>query len=121
MNEAGRRLTRRQYEVLAYVVHDWTYAQVAYELGISLTTVQAHIKGALRRLDAPTRLSAFTLLGWTRLPPLPPRTCAQGHPRTKANTYIRPRGWIACRVCERERQRRRRRRTANLEIRGIAA
>jgi NarL family two-component system response regulator LiaR len=59
----GRRdaLTAREAEVLRLVAHGLANKQVAYELGISVSTVKAHVGSLLAKLSltSRTRLALF--------------------------------------------------------------
>ena len=55
-----RRLSRRQRQVATYAAQGHTNKVIAYELGITTTTVATHLRGALSKL----RLSRRTDLVW---------------------------------------------------------
>jgi DNA-binding NarL/FixJ family response regulator len=56
-----RMLTRREVEVLERLASGMTGEQAAATLGVSPETVRTHIRNAMRKLDARTRVHAVTL------------------------------------------------------------
>jgi DNA-binding NarL/FixJ family response regulator len=69
-------LTPQQYRVLAMVCNGLLNKQIAYELGVSVATIKAHMTAILRKLGAQSRTQAVLLAGRltldgraTRLPP----------------------------------------------------
>jgi two-component system, NarL family, nitrate/nitrite response regulator NarL len=63
------RLTPRQAEVLSALIDGHSATTIARELGVSLATVRAHIRGLLMTLDVHSQLAAVALahrVGWQR-------------------------------------------------------
>jgi DNA-binding NarL/FixJ family response regulator len=56
-----RRLTRREWEVLAAVAAGKTNRAVAQELYISVETVRTHVSHILAKLEAPNRSAAAAM------------------------------------------------------------
>ena len=54
----GSALTGREQEVMRYVCKGFTSPQIAERMGITLYTVNDHLKNALSRLGACTRAEA---------------------------------------------------------------
>jgi DNA-binding NarL/FixJ family response regulator len=63
----AKRPTRRQLEVLRAYVRAGSVAAVAYELGISKTTVRQHQSGLYRRLGCVNAVQAAYWLGTMQL------------------------------------------------------
>ncbi len=57
------RLTERQKRVFRLVAHGLPNKMIAYELGITETTVKAHVSGILRKLGVYSRARAIVLFG----------------------------------------------------------
>lgn len=57
-------LTPRQWQIVESLVHGATASEVAAELGLSLNTVQTHIKRIYRKLDVCSRVE---LVRWALL------------------------------------------------------
>ena len=55
---SGRRLTRREWEILARIAEGTTNREVAGELHISTETVRSHVSNILAKLEAPNRAAA---------------------------------------------------------------
>ncbi len=55
---SARRLTRREWEVLALIADGKTNRSVAYDLSISVQTVRTHVSNILAKLEAPNRSAA---------------------------------------------------------------
>jgi len=49
--DTTNRLTSREAEVLRLLAHGCTYSQVGDRLGVSLHTVESHVKNVYRKLD----------------------------------------------------------------------
>lgn len=72
--DAGARasrspLTRRESEVLDLVARGFIYTEVAARLGVSITTVQTHVRGIYAKLDVTNKAEAIfeaRSLGWVR-------------------------------------------------------
>ena len=64
----SRRLSRREYEVLARYLRCRSQQQVAEELGIAERTVESHLGSAYRKLGTDSALGAALRLGWLRIP-----------------------------------------------------
>lgn len=58
----GAELTPREWEVLELLHDGASTAEVARRTGVSQVTVRRHVQAALRKLDAPDREAAFSLL-----------------------------------------------------------
>jgi DNA-binding NarL/FixJ family response regulator len=75
--DAGRPLlSQREIEVLGMIARGFTYAETASRVGISLHTVQAHIKSMYAKLAVHSKNAAVyeaTRLGLLAPPPPPPR------------------------------------------------
>lgn len=56
--ELSDPLTAREIEVLCSIAKGFSYAQVALQLGISVNTVQSHVKAIYRKLRVDNRSSA---------------------------------------------------------------
>ncbi len=54
-------LTERERQVLAYAAEGHGHKMIGYELGISLSTVAAHLKSAARKVGAKTRIDIVRL------------------------------------------------------------
>jgi DNA-binding CsgD family transcriptional regulator len=65
MRDAGptrrRGLTARERQVLTLLARGYTGEEVARELGVSAETVRAHVRNAVTKLRARTRLHAVVL------------------------------------------------------------
>ena len=72
---AMRRLTSLERSVAQYAALGHPYKYVAYELGISLSGVAAHLQRALRKLGLRSRADLIRLLGSGA--PLPGESAAQ--------------------------------------------
>lgn len=59
-----KALRRREREVLAYAVRGHSNKYIAYLLGISTTTVAAHLASARARLGARSRRELIQMFGW---------------------------------------------------------
>jgi DNA-binding NarL/FixJ family response regulator len=59
--ERLRGLTTREREVLTLLARGYSGEQVARELGVSAETVRAHVRNAVTKLRARTRLHAVVL------------------------------------------------------------
>jgi DNA-binding CsgD family transcriptional regulator len=59
---AGGRaiLTAREIDVLSLLARDYSYAEIATRLGISLNTVASHIKNSYRKLAVHSGAAAVT-------------------------------------------------------------
>jgi DNA-binding NarL/FixJ family response regulator len=55
---SGRRLTRREWEVLAFIADGYTNRRVAAQLSISVETVRTHVSNILAKLETPNRSAA---------------------------------------------------------------
>ena len=55
------RLSPREQEVLELLAHGWRATQVAAHLGLSTETVRTHIRNAMRKLGATTRVQAVAI------------------------------------------------------------
>ena len=55
---SARRLTQREWEVLALIAHGKTNRNVACDLSISVQTVRTHVSNILAKLEAPNRSAA---------------------------------------------------------------
>src|SRR5947209_5111202 len=58
----GERLTATERAVLDLVARGLTSRRIARELGISASTVETHIRSALAKLEARTRVQAAALM-----------------------------------------------------------
>lgn len=56
-------LSAREREVLALVQSGLSSAAIGHRLGVASTTVDSHVRSAMRKLDAPTRLVAAARMG----------------------------------------------------------
>lgn len=54
----GKKLTKRQFEVLTYLAQGLSNKQIAYQLSVSEATVKLHINALLRSLKATNRTQA---------------------------------------------------------------
>jgi DNA-binding NarL/FixJ family response regulator len=83
-----RELSPREREVLDLLAAGLTGAKAAQRLGVSSETVRTHVKNAMRKLDARTRIHAVTLAlsqNAISLEPGPPRPVSEdGGVTTKA-------------------------------------
>ena len=64
MEGGGRRrrgLTEREREVLTLLARGYTGQEVARELAVSAETVRAHVRNAVTKLQARTRLHAVVM------------------------------------------------------------
>ena len=55
---SARRLTQREWEVLALIADGKTNRSVACDLSISVQTVRTHVSNILAKLEAPNRSAA---------------------------------------------------------------
>ncbi|GAC1357233.1 MAG: hypothetical protein NVSMB38_39380 [Ktedonobacteraceae bacterium] len=55
---SANNLTARELDVLHLVVEGLTNAQIAHRLGISSTTINAHLRSIYNKLDVPSRVAA---------------------------------------------------------------
>ena len=55
-------LTRRQGEVLRYMLEGWNNKAIARELGLSVETVRDHVSAVLRQLGVASRVEAMAKL-----------------------------------------------------------
>jgi DNA-binding CsgD family transcriptional regulator len=55
------RLSPRERQVLELLAHGLSATAVATELGLSPETVRTHVRNAMRKLDANTRVQAVAL------------------------------------------------------------
>jgi DNA-binding CsgD family transcriptional regulator len=60
---ASRRLTQKEAQVATYVAQRHPYKLVAYELGISISTVSTHLRKALKKLGLSSRMELVWLHG----------------------------------------------------------
>lgn len=60
------RLSPRQVEILRLLATGMKRQAVALELGVALSTVNAHLYLAWDRLDVGCTIEAFVALGWLR-------------------------------------------------------
>lgn len=60
---ASRRLTKKEAQVAAYVAQRHPHKVVAYELGISVSTVGTHLRNALQKLGLASRMELVWLYG----------------------------------------------------------
>lgn len=70
------RLTSREADVLRLLAHGCTYSQVGDRLGVSLHTVESHIKNLYRKLEVHSARAAFwraaELCLFAETSPIPP-------------------------------------------------
>jgi DNA-binding NarL/FixJ family response regulator len=58
----GDLVTPRQLEILLKLCEGKVNKQIAYELGVSIATVKAHIRNAITRLGAKNRTNAVAIV-----------------------------------------------------------
>jgi DNA-binding CsgD family transcriptional regulator len=61
-------LTKREYEVMTLRAKGLTYKEVAYELGISLSTIKRRMSAASDKAGGGGTLEVYRALGWLRVP-----------------------------------------------------
>lgn len=66
--EAGKPLTPSQLEALRTYAEAGDQRVAAASLGISISTLRAHMHQAYRRLDVNGSIEAFHVLGWLTVP-----------------------------------------------------
>jgi DNA-binding NarL/FixJ family response regulator len=62
------QLTPREREVLQHIARGYLYKEIAFRLGISVKTVEAHVSSVLRKLQLSTR-HELTRWAWERFEP----------------------------------------------------
>lgn len=65
---AGRPLSNREFQALAWYAETPLYKTVANRMGITPDTVKVHLWSAHAKLNVPTSIDAFRVLGWLRPP-----------------------------------------------------
>jgi DNA-binding NarL/FixJ family response regulator len=68
-DDADRRLTSREWEVIDLVCRDLSTRQIARRLFVSDATVRSHVASALRKLRIPDRATAMRVFGRSRPDP----------------------------------------------------
>ncbi|MBQ8677991.1 MAG: response regulator transcription factor [Alphaproteobacteria bacterium] len=58
INNGGKKLTNRQFEVLRYLAQGLSNKQIAYYMNVSEATVKLHINALLRAIEASNRTQA---------------------------------------------------------------
>lgn len=58
---SGTRLSPRERQILELLAHGCRATEVASELGLSPETVRTHVRNAMRKLEATTRVQAVAI------------------------------------------------------------
>lgn len=59
MGEEAVKLTKRELEVLSYIVEGWTSKEVAKSLGVSKRAIDFHLANIYAKLKVSNRVQAF--------------------------------------------------------------